>query len=63
MYQELEKARRKEENMIKDFERWKQEEREKLQNEMGKLRQQLISQFEDIALKNTSVSDGVLIYV
>ncbi|XP_069584046.1 cilium assembly protein DZIP1L isoform X2 [Ranitomeya imitator] len=52
--QELEEARRKEENMMRDFERWKEEERVKLQNEMDKLRQQLVSQFEDIALKNTA---------
>ncbi|XP_069830062.1 cilium assembly protein DZIP1L isoform X2 [Dendropsophus ebraccatus] len=52
--QELEEARRKEENMLRDFERWKEEERVKLQNEMEKLRQQLISQFEDITLKNTA---------
>ncbi|XP_056420328.1 cilium assembly protein DZIP1L [Hyla sarda] len=52
--QELEEMRRKEEGMIRDFERWKEEERGKLQNEMGKLRQQLVSQFEDIAHKNTA---------
>ncbi|XP_040283553.1 zinc finger protein DZIP1L isoform X1 [Bufo bufo] len=52
--QELEEARRKEENLIRDFERWKEEERAKLQNEMDRLRQQLVSQFEDIALKNTA---------
>ncbi|XP_075717305.1 cilium assembly protein DZIP1L [Rhinoderma darwinii] len=52
--QELEEARRKEENMMRDFERWKEEERVKLQNEMQSLRKQLISQFEDITLKNTA---------
>ncbi|XP_073432610.1 cilium assembly protein DZIP1L isoform X2 [Dendrobates tinctorius] len=52
--QELEEARRKEETMMRDFERWKEEERVKLQNEMDKLRQQLASQFEDITLKNTA---------
>ncbi|KAM3931859.1 cilium assembly protein DZIP1L [Leptodactylus fuscus] len=52
--QELEEARRKEESLIRDFERWKDEERLKLQNEMDKLRKQLISQVEDIALKNTA---------
>ncbi|KAM4040804.1 cilium assembly protein DZIP1L [Anomaloglossus baeobatrachus] len=52
--QELEEARRKEENMMRDFERWKEEERVKLQNDMDKLRRQLVSQFEDIALKNTA---------
>ncbi|XP_071999550.1 cilium assembly protein DZIP1L isoform X2 [Engystomops pustulosus] len=51
--QELEEARRKEESLIMDFARWKEEERVKLQNEMDKLRQQFISQFEDIAVKNT----------
>ncbi|XP_066454169.1 cilium assembly protein DZIP1L isoform X2 [Eleutherodactylus coqui] len=52
--QELEESRRKEEHLIRDFERWKEEERVKLQNEMDKLRQQLVSHFEDLALKSTA---------
>ncbi|KAM5164054.1 cilium assembly protein DZIP1L [Mantella aurantiaca] len=52
--QELEDIRQREENMKREFERWKGEERSKLQNEMDQLRQQLFSQIEDISLKNTA---------
>ncbi|XP_075057649.1 cilium assembly protein DZIP1L [Mixophyes fleayi] len=50
--QELEEAHRREENIKRDFETWKKEERTKLQNEMDQLRQQLLSQIEDITIKN-----------
>ncbi|KAM9316436.1 LOW QUALITY PROTEIN: cilium assembly protein DZIP1L [Gastrophryne carolinensis] len=52
--QELEEIHLREETIKKDFERWKEEERVKLQSEMDKLRQQLFSQIEDITLKNTA---------
>ncbi|XP_073481601.1 cilium assembly protein DZIP1L isoform X1 [Aquarana catesbeiana] len=52
--QELEEIRQREENIKREFERWKDEERSKLQNDMDKLRQQLFSQIEDITLKNTA---------
>ncbi|XP_063771600.1 cilium assembly protein DZIP1L [Pseudophryne corroboree] len=52
--QELEDAHRREENIKRDFETWKKEERIKLQNEMDHLRQQLLSQIEDITIKNAA---------
>ncbi|XP_063296973.1 cilium assembly protein DZIP1L [Pelobates fuscus] len=52
--QELEEARRREENVKRDFERWKEEERVKIQDEIDKVRQQFFSQLEDITLKNST---------
>uniref|UniRef100_A0A8C5MC61 DAZ interacting zinc finger protein 1 like n=1 Tax=Leptobrachium leishanense TaxID=445787 RepID=A0A8C5MC61_9ANUR len=52
--QELEEAHRREENAMRDFERWKGEERLKIQDEIDKMRQQFFSQLEDITLKNST---------
>ncbi|XP_053316663.1 cilium assembly protein DZIP1L [Spea bombifrons] len=55
--QELEEARLREENLKRDFERWKEEEKIKIQDEMEKMRQQFLSQIEDITLKNSTIEN------
>ncbi|XP_078065364.1 cilium assembly protein DZIP1L [Mustelus asterias] len=53
--QELEDSHRRDEEVRKEFENWKEEERKKLFQEMERLRQQLIMEFQDIAVKNQSI--------
>uniref|UniRef100_UPI00398E4E56 cilium assembly protein DZIP1L isoform X2 n=1 Tax=Pristiophorus japonicus TaxID=55135 RepID=UPI00398E4E56 len=53
--QELENSRRREEDMRKEFEDWKEEERKKFFQEMERLRHQLVMEFQDIASKNQSI--------
>ncbi|XP_078419585.1 cilium assembly protein DZIP1L isoform X1 [Cetorhinus maximus] len=53
--QELENSRRREEEVRKEFENWKEEERKKFFQEMERLRQQLLTEFQDIAVKNQSI--------
>ncbi|KAM8953872.1 cilium assembly protein DZIP1L [Pelodytes ibericus] len=52
--QQLEEARLREENVKRDFERWKEEERIKVQDEIDKIRRQFFSQLEDLTLKNST---------
>ncbi|XP_043557717.1 zinc finger protein DZIP1L-like isoform X2 [Chiloscyllium plagiosum] len=53
--QELEDSRRREEDVKKEFENWKEEERKKFFQEMESLRQELLAEFQDIAEKNQSI--------
>ncbi|XP_060690958.1 cilium assembly protein DZIP1L [Hemiscyllium ocellatum] len=53
--QELEDSRRREEDVKKEFENWKEEERKKFFQEMERLRQELLAEFQDIAEKNQSI--------
>ncbi|XP_051873829.1 cilium assembly protein DZIP1L-like [Pristis pectinata] len=53
--QELENTRRREEELRKEFETWKEEERKKIFREMESLRQQLLTEFQDMASKNLSI--------
>ncbi|XP_075426416.1 cilium assembly protein DZIP1L isoform X2 [Ascaphus truei] len=52
--QEAEEARRREEDGKRDFERWKEEERIKFQDEIDRLRKQFLSQLQDITIKNST---------
>ncbi|KAM4771192.1 cilium assembly protein DZIP1L [Rhinophrynus dorsalis] len=52
--QEVEEAHRWEENMKRDIERWKEEERSKFHNEMDKMRELFLSQLQDITLKSST---------
>ncbi|OCT78920.1 zinc finger protein DZIP1L [Xenopus laevis] len=50
--QEAEETRHREETVKIDFERWKEEERSKRQDEMEKIMQLFHSQFQEVTLKN-----------
>ncbi|XP_053567362.1 cilium assembly protein DZIP1L [Bombina bombina] len=52
--QEMEEVNRREEHMKRDFERWKEEERFKFQEEMVKMRQLFLAQIQDITIKNST---------
>ncbi|XP_050821366.1 cilium assembly protein DZIP1L isoform X2 [Gopherus flavomarginatus] len=53
--QEAEKVRQREEEGRREFERWKEEERIKFQEEMDSLRQLFLTEFKDIASKNSAL--------
>ncbi|XP_062902238.1 cilium assembly protein DZIP1L-like [Mobula hypostoma] len=53
--QESENIRRREEELRKEFESWKEEERKKIFQEMDSLRQQLLMEFQGMASKNLSI--------
>ncbi|XP_067394827.1 cilium assembly protein DZIP1L [Emydura macquarii macquarii] len=53
--QEAEKALQREEEGRRGFERWKEEERTKFQKEMDGLRQLFLTEFKDIASKNSAL--------
>ncbi|XP_072331007.1 cilium assembly protein DZIP1L isoform X4 [Scyliorhinus torazame] len=53
--QELEDSRRRDEGVRKEFDNWKEEERKKFFEEMERLRQQLLMEFQGIAVKNQSI--------
>uniref|UniRef100_K7FHR2 DAZ interacting zinc finger protein 1 like n=1 Tax=Pelodiscus sinensis TaxID=13735 RepID=K7FHR2_PELSI len=53
--QEAEKSRQREEEARREFERWKEEERTKFQQEMEGLRQLFLSEFKEIASKNSAL--------
>ncbi|XP_067851695.1 cilium assembly protein DZIP1L isoform X2 [Heptranchias perlo] len=53
--QELEESHRREEEVRKEFENWKEEERKKFFQEMERLRQELLMEFQNIASKNLSI--------
>ncbi|XP_019398513.1 PREDICTED: zinc finger protein DZIP1L isoform X2 [Crocodylus porosus] len=55
--QEAEKVRQREEEGKREFERWKEEERTKFQKEMDGLRQLFLSEFKDIASKNSALEE------
>ncbi|KAE8604885.1 hypothetical protein XENTR_v10014879 [Xenopus tropicalis] len=52
--QEAEEARHREETLKRDFERWREEERSKRQDEMDKIMQQFHSQLQEVTLKNST---------
>lgn len=53
--QEAENIRRREEELRKEFETWKVDERKKILQEMDSLRQQLLMEFQDMTSKNLSI--------
>ncbi|XP_034638112.1 zinc finger protein DZIP1L [Trachemys scripta elegans] len=53
--QEAEKVRQREEEGKRKFESWKEEERTKFQEEMNGLRQLFLTEFKDIASKNSAL--------
>ncbi|XP_043925954.1 zinc finger protein DZIP1L isoform X2 [Protopterus annectens] len=53
--QEAEEARRKEEQVKLEFERWKEEERKKFYAEMDNLRQMFLQEFKDLSNQNSSI--------
>nr|XP_034989642.1 zinc finger protein DZIP1L [Zootoca vivipara] len=53
--QEAEHLRQREEESIRKFERWKEEERVKFQREMEDLRHLFLTEFKDIASKNSAL--------
>ncbi|XP_030432055.1 zinc finger protein DZIP1L isoform X2 [Gopherus evgoodei] len=53
--QEAEKVHQREEEGRREFERWKEEERIKFQEEMDGLRQLFLTEFKDIASKNSAL--------
>ncbi|XP_007885276.1 zinc finger protein DZIP1L [Callorhinchus milii] len=53
--QELEEFHRRDEAAKKEFEDWKDGERKKFYHELDCLRQQLLHEFQDIALKNSNI--------
>ncbi|KYO36066.1 zinc finger protein DZIP1L isoform B [Alligator mississippiensis] len=53
--QEAEKVHQREEEGKREFERWKEEERTKFQKEMDGLRQLFLTEFKDIASKNSAL--------
>ncbi|KAM7160271.1 cilium assembly protein DZIP1L isoform 2-T3 [Macrochelys suwanniensis] len=53
--QEAGKVRQREEEGRREFERWKEEERTKFQEEMDGLRQLFLTEFKDIASKNSAL--------
>uniref|UniRef100_A0A8C4YNX4 Cilium assembly protein DZIP1 n=1 Tax=Gopherus evgoodei TaxID=1825980 RepID=A0A8C4YNX4_9SAUR len=57
-WQEAEKVHQREEEGRREFERWKEEERIKFQEEMDGLRQLFLTEFKDIASKNSAL-EGV----
>uniref|UniRef100_A0A452H4M0 Cilium assembly protein DZIP1 domain-containing protein n=1 Tax=Gopherus agassizii TaxID=38772 RepID=A0A452H4M0_9SAUR len=54
-WQEAEKVHQREEEGRREFERWKEEERIKFQEEMDGLRQLFLTEFKDIASKNSAL--------
>ncbi|XP_059502943.1 cilium assembly protein DZIP1-like [Stegostoma tigrinum] len=53
--QELEKRRMEENETIKSFERWKEEEKKKLNSEMEKMKEMLAEEFREMTEKNTAL--------
>ncbi|RXM37117.1 Zinc finger protein DZIP1 [Acipenser ruthenus] len=57
---EHEYQRTKEEEIIKRFEQWKDEEKDKLGGEIGKMREMFIKEFKELSTKNTALENELL---
>ncbi|KAK1170042.1 zinc finger protein DZIP1-like [Acipenser oxyrinchus oxyrinchus] len=57
---EHEYQRTKEEETIKRFEKWKDEEKDKLGGEIGKMREMFIKEFKELSTKNTALENELL---
>ncbi|MGH0134688.1 UNVERIFIED_CONTAM: hypothetical protein FKN15_036660 [Acipenser sinensis] len=57
---EHEYQRTKEEETIKRFEKWKDEEKDKLGGEIGKMREMFIKEFKELSTKNTALESELL---
>uniref|UniRef100_UPI00398F2273 cilium assembly protein DZIP1-like n=1 Tax=Pristiophorus japonicus TaxID=55135 RepID=UPI00398F2273 len=58
--QELENRTRKEEETTKNFERWKEEEKKKLNSEMEKMKEMFVEEFKEMTEKNAALETELL---
>uniref|UniRef100_A0A8C8S6L8 Cilium assembly protein DZIP1 n=1 Tax=Pelusios castaneus TaxID=367368 RepID=A0A8C8S6L8_9SAUR len=57
---EYEHQRSKEEEILRSFHKWKEEEKEKLANEIEKVREMFMKEFKELAAKNTALENQLL---